>query len=382
MTNSITNLLQPLFIASLVIGLFFTTRHEQNTTQTTRSAFIDQRANVAQGITVSAIGKNIRSIFKDKKNNYWFGTDGEGVYRYDGKKITLFTNKDGLFHNQVRAIQEDKAGNIYFSTGGGGVSRFDGRILTTLSQPETDPFGKSSNKEWKKEPDDLWFEAKEGVYRYDGHSLINLQFPKTPLEATYYAQNPGTNLSPYGVYCIFKDRKGNLWFGTEYLGVCCYDGKAFTWLTEKGLSGGAVRALFEDKSSKFWFGNSGMGLFRYDGKTVTNFTEEKGPGNIDAGKDLKDQPFSLTRPMGKKGKLPTVMAINEDINGEIWIGTYEAGVWRYDGKKLTNYTIQEGLSSYAVTAIYKDPKGALWFGTNGAGVYTFNGKAFTRFVVK
>ena len=39
---------------------------------------------------------NIRAIYEDKKGNYWLGSDGEGLYQYDGKTLTLFTTADGL----------------------------------------------------------------------------------------------------------------------------------------------------------------------------------------------------------------------------------------------------------------------------------------------
>src|SRR6516165_4647768 len=32
----------------------------------------------------------------DKAGNLWFGTTGEGVYRYDGKSFAQFTAKNGL----------------------------------------------------------------------------------------------------------------------------------------------------------------------------------------------------------------------------------------------------------------------------------------------
>ena len=52
--------------------------------------------------TVTEIGRNVISIFQDKNNNYWFGTNSDGVYRYDGKNIIRFTQKDGLSGNQVQ----------------------------------------------------------------------------------------------------------------------------------------------------------------------------------------------------------------------------------------------------------------------------------------
>ncbi|HQZ43167.1 MAG TPA: hypothetical protein PK735_09790, partial [Flavobacteriales bacterium] len=100
----------------------------------------DLSQNIAQGDTVNKLGDHLWYVFQDKKNNYWFGSNGEGVYRYDGKTIVNFTTKDGLCNDSIRQIQEDKFGNIFFSTLGG-INKFDGKQFTTL-QP-------IKSKDWK-----------------------------------------------------------------------------------------------------------------------------------------------------------------------------------------------------------------------------------------
>ena len=44
--------------------------------------------------------------------NYWFGTNGAGVYRYDEKTLKQYTVSDGLADNQVINIQEDEFGTL------------------------------------------------------------------------------------------------------------------------------------------------------------------------------------------------------------------------------------------------------------------------------
>lgn len=322
------------------------------------------KMSIFNGPTISKIDKNIRSIFQDKKGNYWFGTNGVGVYRYDGKTLVQFTEKDGLSNNQVQSIQEDKFGNIWFGTGLFGVSRFDGKSFITLTNKENLQLNTNPDSDWKIEPNDLWFYAGGGVYRYNGTSIAYL-----PLDNS---KSSPYNLSRYAVYSILKDKKGNLWFGTQAQGVCYYDGKTFTWFTEKGLLGPAVLGLFEDSKGNIWIGNNGAGLFRYDGKSLINFTEEKG---------LSNNEFRVS---GKSvsGTLARIYAINEDNNGNLWIGTVDAGVWKYDGKNLINYTTKDGLTSNAVNTIYKDNNGELWFGTDADGICKFNGKTFTKFLEK
>ena len=328
--------------------------------------------NIFNANITTEIDQNMRSIFQDKNGNYWFGTNGAGVYRYDGKTLIQFTTKDGLSNNQVQSIQEDDFGNIWFGTGVFGVSSFDGKTFTTFTSKENLQFSNGFGSAWKIQQNDLWFYAGGGVYRYNSNSFVYLPLDNNSDFNSEHSQNLPYILSRYSVYSILKDKKGNVWFGTQAQGVCRYDGKSLTWFTEKGLSGSAVLGLFEDSRSNLWFGNNGAGLFRYDGKSLINFSEEKGLSNIEFKVSGKSAPRTIAR----------VYTINEDNYRNIWIGTVDAGVWKYDGNNLTNYTTKDGLTSNAINIIYKDNKGELWFGTDGDGICKFNGKNFVKFEVK
>ena len=70
----------------------------------------------------------------DHYGNLWFGHDGAGVTRYDGKTFTTFTKAQGLASNYVNGITEDKSGNLLFITVGSYVSRFDGKRFTQFGK--------------------------------------------------------------------------------------------------------------------------------------------------------------------------------------------------------------------------------------------------------
>ncbi len=316
--------------------------------------------------TLGDLDKNIRSVYQDRNGNFWFGTNGAGVYRYDSITLTQYTVKDGLANNQVLSIQEDDLGNIWFGTGGFGISKFDGAKITMNSDNVN--ITKGEVIDWKSKSNDLWFCAGGGVLRYSNPSIDYLPFDQS---SSSQPKNP-FSLSRFGVYCIIKDKNGNVWFGTQAEGVCRFDGNTLIWFKEKGLAGPAVLGLFEDSRGNIWFGNNGSGLFRYDGKIIRNITEEQGLGNPD---------FMVSGASGL-GTMARVYSINEDNNGNIWIGTVDAGVWKFDGRNLTNYTIKDGLTSNAINTIYKDNNGDLWFGTDSHGICKFNGTTFNEFILE
>jgi len=326
-------------------------------------------SSIDTGVTITQLDKTIWTIYQDKKSNYWFGSKENGVYFYNGQQLKHITTENGLVSNEIRGIQEDANGNIFFDTEKG-VSKFDGRTFKTLQI--ANPASPLNN--WVLKPDDLWFRMgfKSGAYRFDGKYLHYLKFPTSPQENMFYMKNPNTSLKPYGLYTIYKDRKGYMWFGTASLGVCRYDGRVLSWHYEEQLqttpNGGdfGTRAIFEDKNGKFWINNTHFRyvIETYGYKPVT-FKKESGVGYLNK---------------TNKMEFPFFLSITEDNKGNLWMATYENGVWKYNGKELIHYPVKDGETDVLLFTIYKDNKGVLWLGTNNAGVYTFNGHTFEKFV--
>lgn len=316
---------------------------------------------------VSELDEKIWVIYQDQENKYWFGSNGEGVFHYNGKALIQLTEENGLVGNQIRGIQEDKSGNIYFDTPKG-VSKFDGLTFTTLKPVYSD------KNEWKSEPDDLWFKGNgdiNGVYRYDGKQLFHLEFPEYDLEGAFGIEANQT-YSPYGVYSIYKDNGGNLWFGTLSAGVYQYDGKSL-WIAEKELMElddgrvPGVRSIIEDKDGNFWLSNI-LNRYKVYGKNPIRYEKLKGIEPRE-GQDNMSLPYFMS-------------AVTDDENGDLWMVTYEEGVWRYDGENLFNYQVKSDGKKVLLFSIYKDNQGLLWLGTHTAGALKFNGKTFKKFEPK
>ena len=313
-----------------------------------------------KGDTVKELGSNIMVIYQDKKNTYWFGSWETGVYRYDGKTLVNYTTKHGLYNNRVDDIKEDKSGNIYFAgmNPNSTISRFDGKSFTDIiAIPSND---------WKLEANDLWlldaYQAKQKVYRFDGKTLYELTLPK-----------PAGFHNPFEVYSIYKDRKGNIWFGTNPVGVCRYDGKSFVWITEEDVTefrnegANGVRSITEDRNGDFWF-NTENRYSIYDSTTLKSnkfYTRHESIGGLDGKQDSNlDEYLSTVR----------------DDNNDLWFVTYRDGVWKYDGRNITHYSVRSNSKDITLFSIYKDNNGELWLGSHENGAWKFNGKAFEKFI--
>ena len=309
-------------------------------------------------------------IFQDQQNSYWFGSRENGVYKFDGKNLTHFTQKDGLGSDEITGIQEDQFGNLYFDSREN-VCKFDGKEFTTLRKTKT------LINEWKLAPNDLWFKgnpSENGVYRYDGTALYYLELSGHKYEDLHQTKYPNVSFSPYGVYTIYKDLKGHIWFGTASFGPCRFDGQSLDWIPEKELmeldDGPApgVRSIMEDMEGNLWFSNNILNRYKINQK-----------GTID-----QKESFFYTILNGidisKNANLtPYFMAIEQDENGDMWMVTYDEGVWRFDGAGFTHFPIIDGAKNVNLFTIFKDKEGTIWVGSSDDGVYLFNGIGFEKF---
>jgi ligand-binding sensor domain-containing protein/serine phosphatase RsbU (regulator of sigma subunit) len=71
-----------------------------------------------------------------------------------------------------------------------------------------------------------------------------------------------------------------------------------------------------------------------------------------------------------------IYAINQDIDGFLWLGTGE-GLYRFNGFDFEYFTTEEGLADNFVTDIFRDTAGKLWIGHQSGSVSVLSGKDFT-----
>ena len=65
-----------------------------------------------------------------------------------------------------------------------------------------------------------------------------------------------------------------------------------------------------------------------------------------------------------------VQCILQDKAGNLWFGTTENGLYKYDGKSFRRFLVADGLNSNSINDILEDKEGRIWIGTkNGINIY-------------
>ncbi|GAB2870507.1 ligand-binding sensor domain-containing protein [Hymenobacter ruber] len=70
-----------------------------------------------------------------------------------------------------------------------------------------------------------------------------------------------------------------------------------------------------------------------------------------------------------------VQCILQDKAGNLWFGTTENGLYKYDGKSFHQFLVTDGLTSNNVYSLLEDKEGQIWIGTE-AGLCRYDGKRF------
>lgn len=193
------------------------------------------------------------------------------------------------------------------------------------------------------------------------YSFVNPETGITvPIEAQgrglFTTYNTDDGLSLDQINCSYRDRKGNIWFGTNGGGVSKYDGHSFTnFTTSQGLAYNLIWCIKEDRAGNIWIGTDGGGVSCYNGSYFKNFTTRQGLAHN------------------------VVSTIEIDSQGNLWFGTYGGGVSKFDGQAFKNYTKEQGLPTNYISGIAEGDKGELWFSTRGGGVCKLKNDEFTKY---
>ena len=188
--------------------------------------------------TKNGPAENVHCELQDKAGNLWFGTTGHGVFKFDGKSFTNFTEKDGLGSNWVMTICEDKEGNILIGTDKG-ISLYDGKSVSAFAKHE-DLATSGISQLYADKKGQVWIATgNRGVYINDGKNITNLlsnedvknDFGLTLTSVSGMIEDKD-GLINNSVFSIVEDKVGNLWFGTRNVGLSRFDGKSFVNFSE------------------------------------------------------------------------------------------------------------------------------------------------------
>lgn len=325
--------------------------------------------NAESGLSQSVV----QSIQQDSKGYIWVATE-VGLNRFDGYRFTSFFRENGLPSNNIQTLFNDRDGNFWVGTDMG-VARWNGRTFETPTPLDTlrtrsvlAIYHDSKNRFW---------------VATDGSGLWLIESSKITVF------NTSKGLAGNRVRDVIEDPQGRIWVGTRD-GISLIDANFnITNITmSDGLPENRIRSFSFDKEGKLWVATRGGIAIFQDKRIVKTYTTSDGLVNNlvkrivfdlfgdawiateDGFSVLRDKRFvnfGLEEGLGSS----IFNTVFKDREGNLWLGTYGAGVSRYLGNRFESITNREGLPDNMVTAIRKQGND-LWISTYGGGVTRFN----------
>lgn len=372
-------------------------------------------------------------ICEDGQGTIWIGTDS-GLFECNprSRALKLYTassDASSLITNNIRGVSADSRGTLWVANDGGGLLKMQPRATASddakflrFQHDAKDPASLSSNGTqfvFEDRSSVLWVSA----YQAGLNKLILHPARKTDTEKSVlfqYRNNAADPASLTGnlVSAIGQDRFGNLWVGTDGMGLNRVLASSSTserirferfWM-EKGKPGAlqtnVILSIYLDSKQRLWMGTYMGGLIRVDQDTPDGqptfvhfrsdpnnpetlssdylrvFSEDKqgrlwvATGN--AGLNLFDPETGKVKryALGAGGKIamrsnPEVLYLAEDGFGTLWMATP-------DGLNRMNIRTGEcrgyvpggpgSIGAANVQTVHVDHAGNLWVGTNGGGL--------------
>ncbi len=185
----------------------------------------------------------------------------------------------------------------------------------------------------------IWFATRYGLCKYDGYGI-----------SVYTRQlNNPNSLSNNNILCLAEDHDHRLWIGTQDgLNVLNKKTGDIKKITIPGIPNPVVSCILVTSKNEIWLGLE-EGLFFYSPKTNEFLYLNRNNSNG----VLSDSP---------------VKSLLEDSFGDIWIGTWNKGLFRYDSKKQVFVAYPQMNERNSAHVIYEDSKKNIWVGTWDAGL--------------
>jgi len=281
---------------------------------------------------IRGVEGTVQTLRETSDGEIWVGTLGRGIYVIRKEGISPLVGPDFLPSNTVLAISEDREHNLWLGTQAG-------LLRLSRSPVAITPFPEASDSQFET----IYQDHDGSVWAASTH-LFHIRRGRA--ERAVFPVLPDVR-----VRTLLRDRRGDLWIGTDGAGLYHLTGTQTVRYTSPRIANDFIRVILLARDGSLWVGTDG-GLSHLTGIGTSNYNTPNGLAY-----------FSVT-------------ALLEDHAGDLWIGT-SRGLSHLHGVVFVNDASIASLKHEKIWSIHEDPEGGLWFGTSN-GLYSLRAGKLSR----
>lgn len=224
--------------------------------------------------------KFIYSIYIDKEESLWLGSYFDGIKFYSAfqnnfKYYSCSLSATAQAGKVVNVIKEGKDDQYWIGTDDNGIFRFNAKTQEITPFRDAASIGTTYYC-----IHDLLVDGDKLYAATYGRGMEVFDLKTGKVESYLYNPEDSTSISSSRVFILYKASNGYIYVGTSN-GICCYNPQQKKF-TRMGSFAGRISAIIEDYHGKIWIGTSISGLYSYNIKTgkTTAYQRSDNPNSI------------------------------------------------------------------------------------------------------
>lgn len=369
----------------------------------------------------------VRSMFVDRENILWILTS-KGVSKVVNEKLQHVKDARGVFNDGVLSMTQGNDGAFYFGTQGNGLVRLFNGKFSYLN--EADGVLDNYIFSLKTHGDSILIgTTNQGLLVLENDKITKLEVPEIENEwisnvvingtALYIVSSAGlieyfndknytlitelNGIASNDLYYGLKDRENNIWLASGNGVSLLRNEKILSFDEFSGLSDDKITSITALKNGRLLVGTYGFGLNVLDdeGKVlrqiqhpelmnvkITSIVEYPSKSELWIGAeqsengivilDTKNNSFKVKKIIKsiKGNGLNTVTKLGVDGANHIWVGTFNAGLFRIKDRDTIHYGKSKTFPSNEVYTFEIDQNNHPWVSLYQKGMYVFDGENF------
>jgi Signal transduction histidine kinase len=353
---------------------------------------------------------SVYSVVEDKYGYIWL-TTVDGLCKYDGYKVTRYyssnTNPKSLVNNRPKKLVKDESGNIWMCYALGEMYSRYNYLTDDFENIKATNVPVEIKRLFTLYDKRLWSPENSGYScRLDGGKLC-LYDKKRDKHLVYRLdQNRVYGVKDKAITCMYIDSNSVLWVTSDAGGVCYASLNQIDFkqvlnvdFKVRNASETAIRCITQADNGDTWIGTRKSGLARIStgSNAISHFVYSGNDPNSLANNFIRKLYYDrlgelwigtkeginrYTQEQNKFvrysaiGQSPDnwVYAIEEDNQGDLWMGTWQTGLARYDRSRdiFVPYHSKNRWDTWNIRTLCRNNKYDLWIGTEGQGLTLFH----------